>query len=220
MFFSSILQGFNIHINGCFHCCLRYKQIHCLHEQLKKYYPGLVLPPFPSKKFLPLTQNQLEQRRSHLERYIQLVGQDPVLSKCELLRVFLLNAQQESAQIQSHEITLDVYLMNGYRIPVTCYTTDYTSKVLEKAARNIDLAPEFVEYFTLYLMRTEQNGETTLIRRLMDFEAPYITQRILDDCQIVIRKRFNFNFLFLFIFNLFAFIFIFFFIHQFIYHFK
>lgn len=151
----------------------------------------MVLPPFPSKKFLPLTQNQLEQRRSHLERYIQLVGQDPVLSKCELLRVFLLNAQQESAQIQSHEITVDVYLMNGYRIPVTCYSTDYTSKVLEKAARNIDLAPEFVEYFTLYLMRTEQNGETTLIRRLMDFEAPYITQRILDDCQIVIRKRFD-----------------------------
>lgn len=194
LFHAKFLQGFNIHINGCFHCCLRYKQIHCLHEQLKKYYPGMVLPPFPSKKFLPLTQNQLEQRRAHLERYIQLVGQDPELSKCELLRIFLMNAQQESAQIQSHEITLDVYLMNGYRIPVTCYSTDYTSKVLEKAAQNIDLAPEFVEYFTLYLMRTEQNGETTLIRRLMDFEAPYITQRILDDCQIVIRKRFDATF--------------------------
>lgn len=148
-----------------------------------------MLPPFPSKKFLPLTQNQLEQRRSHLERYIQLVGQDPVFSKCELLRIFLLNAQQESAQIQPHEVTLDVYLMNGYRIPVTCYTTDFTSKVLEKATQNIDLASQFVEYFTLYLMRTEKNGDTTLVRRLMDFEAPYITQRVLSDCQIVIRKR-------------------------------
>lgn len=184
-----IKQGFNIHINGCFHCCLRYKQIHCLHEQLKRCFPGYVLPPFPSKKFLPLTQNQLEQRRSHLERYIQLIGQDPVFSKCELLRCFLLNAQQESAQIQPHEVTLDVYLMNGYRIPVSCYTTDFTSKILEKAAQNIDLAPQFVEYFTLYLMRTEKNGDTTLVRRLMDFEAPYITQLVLNDCQIVIRKR-------------------------------
>lgn len=193
VFFSFVFliqwQGFNIHINGCFHCCLRYKQIHCLHEQLKRCLPGLVLPPFPSKKFLPLTQNQLEQRRSHLERYIQLVGQDPVFSKCELLRIFLLNAQQESAHIQSHEVTIDVYLMNGYRIPVSCYTTDCTSKVLEKAARNIDLTPQFVEYFTLYLMRTDPNGDTTLVRRLMDFEAPYITNRVLDDCQIVIRKR-------------------------------
>lgn len=91
--------------------------------------------------------------------------------------------------MQPHEVTLDVYLMNGYRIPVSCYTTDFTSKILEKAAQNIDLAPQFVEYFTLYLMRTEKNGDTTLVRRLMDFEAPYITQRVLNDCQIVIRKR-------------------------------
>lgn len=124
-----------------------------------------------------------------MERYIQLIGQDPIFAKSELLRIFLLNAQQESAQVESHEVTLDVYLMNGYRIPVNCYTTDCASKVLEKAAQNIDLDEQYVEYFTLYLMRTERNGETTLVRRLMDFEAPYITQRILDDCQIVIRKR-------------------------------
>lgn len=148
-----------------------------------------MLPTFPSKKLLPLTQNQLEQRRALLERYIQLIGQDPIFSKSELLRAFLLNAQQESAHTESHEVTLDIYLMNGYRIPVNCYTTDCTSKVLQKAAQHIDLAEQYVEYFTLYLMRNERNGETTLVRRLMDFEAPYITQRNLDDYQIVIRKR-------------------------------
>lgn len=151
--------------------------------------PGLVLPSFPAKKLLPLTQNQLEQRRSLLERYIQLIGQDPIFSKSELLRVFLLIAQEESAHIESHEVTVDVYLMNGYRIAVNCYTTDCTSKVLEKAAQIIDLDEQYVEYFTLFLLRTERNGETSLARRLMDFEAPYITQRLLDDCQIVIRKR-------------------------------
>lgn len=67
-----LFQGFNIHINGSFHCCLRYKQLHSLHEQLKKSLPTLLLPTFPSKKLLPLTPNQLEQRRASLERYIQL----------------------------------------------------------------------------------------------------------------------------------------------------
>lgn len=189
LFFRSYPQGYNIHINGCFHCCLRYKQIHCLHEQLKRSLPGHVLPQFPSKKLLPLTNNQLEQRRISLERYLQLVGQDAIFSKSELLRTFLLSAQQESSFTQSHEVTVDVYLMNGYRISVNCYTIECTSKVLEKATRNIDLAPEFIDHFALYLMRTEKDGGVTLVRKLMDFEAPYITQRQLDGCQIVIRKR-------------------------------
>lgn len=183
-------QGYNIHINGCFHCCLRYKQIHCLHEQLKRSLPGHVLPPFPAKKLLPLTNNQLEQRRISLERYLQLVGQDAIFSKSELLRTFLLKAQQESSCTQSHEVTLDVHLMNGYRIAVNCYTVECTSRVLEKATRNIDLPAEFIDYFALYLMQTEKDGGVQLIRKLMDFEAPYITQRHLDGCQIVIRKRY------------------------------
>lgn len=168
---------------------MRYKQIHCLHEQLKRTLPGYVLPQFPSKKFLPLTQNQLEQRRISLERYIQLIGQDSIFSKSELLRTFLLNAQQESSFVQSVEVTLDIYLMNGYQISINCYTTDCTSKVWEKTARTIDLLPEYINYFSLYLMRTEKDGNITLIRKLMDFEAPYITQKKLDGSQIVVRKR-------------------------------
>lgn len=183
------MQGYNIHINGNFHCCLRYKQLHSLHEQLKRAMPTLTLPQFPSKKLLPLTQNQLEQRRINLERYIQLIGQDPIFSKSELLRIFLLNAQQESSYIDSHETTLDVYLMNGYRIQVNCYTTDWASKVLEKAAQIVDLSPNYVHFFSLYLMRKEKDGGITLVRKLMDFEAPYITQRKLEECKIVIRKR-------------------------------
>lgn len=163
--------------------------MHSLHEQLKRSMPTLSLPQFPSKKFLPLTQNQLEQRRINLERYIQLVGQDPIFSKSELLRIFLLNAQQESSYMDSHEVTFDVYLMNGYLIQINCYTTDWSSKILEKAAQIIDLAPNYVNYFALYLMRKEKDGGITLVRKLMDFEAPYITQRKLEDCKIVIRKR-------------------------------
>lgn len=147
-----------------------------------------MLPQFPPKKLLPLTQNQQEQRRIQLERYLQLIGQDPIFSHSELLRLFLLKAQQESSFTESHETTLDVYLMNGYRIQVNSYTTECTSKILEKATKNIDLTEEFVPYFALYLMRMEKDGGVTLVRKLMDFEAPFITQRKLQDCKIVLRK--------------------------------
>lgn len=118
------------------------------------------------------------------------VGQDPIFSKSELLRVFLLNAQQESSFTESRETTIDVYLMNGFRIDVNCYTTECSTKVLAKACHNIDVTTELAYYFALYLMRKEKNGSVTLVRKLMDFEAPYISQRLLDDCKIVIRKKY------------------------------
>uniref|UniRef100_A0A336ML37 CSON003364 protein n=1 Tax=Culicoides sonorensis TaxID=179676 RepID=A0A336ML37_CULSO len=182
--------GYNIHINGTFHCCLRYKQLHNLHEQLKRSLPSLVLPVFPPKKLLPLTNNQLENRRAALERYIQLLGQDPIFSRSELLRIFLLNAQQESSFVESREVILDVYLLNGYRISVNAYTTECSTKVLEKACSLIDLPNEYIYYFSLFLMRKENDGGITLIRKLMNFEAPYISQRLADDCKIVIRKNY------------------------------
>lgn len=66
-----LFQGYNIHINGIFHCTVRYKQLHNLHEQLKKEFGNDNLPPFPPKKLLPLTGGQLEDRRALLEKYIQ-----------------------------------------------------------------------------------------------------------------------------------------------------
>lgn len=184
-------QGFNIHINGTFHCCLRYKQLHSLNEQLRRSLPTLTLPAFPSKKLLPLTPHQVELRRHAIERYIQLIGQDPVFSKSELLRCFLLSAQQESTFTESRETTVDVFLMNGFRIDVNCYTVECSSKVLAKACHNIDVRPEYASYLALYLMRKERDGGVTLVRRLMDFEAPYISQRLQDECKIVIRKRYE-----------------------------
>lgn len=50
---------------------MRYKQLHNLNEQLKKQYGANNVPAFPPKKFLPLSSNQLEERRAMLEKYIQ-----------------------------------------------------------------------------------------------------------------------------------------------------
>lgn len=74
MFFSDFfLKGYNIHVNGIFHCTVRYRQLHCLYEHIKKEFSSIAsqLPSFPSKKILPLSGSQLEERRLHLEKYIQ-----------------------------------------------------------------------------------------------------------------------------------------------------
>jgi sorting nexin-17 len=113
-----------------------------------------------------------------------------VLSKSNLLRTFLLNAQQESAFIETYETTIDVFLMNGYRINVAIKTTECSVKVLEKSLRMIDLPEDFLGYFALFLVRKESDGGVTLVRKLMDFESPFITLRTASDCQIVIRKNY------------------------------
>ncbi|KAL7040992.1 hypothetical protein ACKWTF_000571 [Chironomus riparius] len=187
---SNAFIGYNIFINGSFHCCLRYKQLHSLHEQLKKSLANLSLPQFPPKKFLTLTQSELEQRRLGLERYLQLIGQDPVISKSNLLRTFFLSAQQESAFIETYETTIDVFLMNEYRISVNISTTECSSKVLEKALRAIDLSEDCTYYFALFLIRKDSNGSVTLLRKLLDFESPFISLRTANDCEIVIRRNY------------------------------
>lgn len=150
----------------------------------------MTLPQFPPKKLLTLTANELEQRRLGLERYLQLVGQDPVLSKSNLLRTFLLNAQQESAFIDAYETTIDVFLMNGFCIKVQVSTIECSSKVLEKALKAIEISDNAIFFFALFLLRRNSDGSLTLVRKLLDFESPFISLRTASDCEIVIRKNY------------------------------
>lgn len=63
-------------------------------------------------------------------------------------------------------------------------------KVLEKSLRAIDLPEDYTYYFALFLIRKEADGSITLVRKLMDFESPFISLRTASDCQIVIRKNY------------------------------
>lgn len=113
-----------------------------------------------------------------------------MLCRSELLRAFLLNAQQESSFTECRDVSVDVFLMNGYRIQTKAFTTDCSSKVLEKACAFIDLPKEYTYYFSLYLVRKESNGDIAITKKLMDFEAPYISQKQWEDCKIVIRTSY------------------------------
>ncbi|CAF4795695.1 unnamed protein product [Pieris macdunnoughi] len=183
--------GFNIHIDGFYHCTARFKQMLSLHEQLQSQYSYFKLPQFPPKKFF-LTSSQLEERRILLEKYIQLIGQNPVLANSGILMTFLLTAQQESHNVKVHVVDIEISLMNGYRIPLSVSSTDTSSTVLDIACNYVNLPKDLTKYFSLFLFNWScaKDGQPSF-KKLEDFESPYISQKyVRPEDKIVLRKSY------------------------------
>ncbi|XP_062516525.1 sorting nexin-17-like [Corticium candelabrum] len=183
---------YNIYTNGAFHCSVRYSQLHEFSEKVKQEFGTDGLTPFPSKKlkFLKLTPAEMEGRREMLEKFIQSVSQVPHIAKSNLFTGFFLSAQQEAAQQEAEAVTIDIYLPNGNKQSVDIMSTDQTEDVLETFCSKIKLPDEFVYYFGLFLMKTHEDGSEELVRKVQDFESPYISLRDLPQEQycIVLRK--------------------------------
>nr|CAD7196925.1 unnamed protein product [Timema douglasi] len=187
----STFMGYSIHVNGVFHCTVRYRQLLNLHEQLKKEYGSSNLPSFPPKKILPLSPTQLEERRAMLEKYIQTIGQDSQLVNTDILNGFLLSAQQETSCEKSRQVPLDVYLMNGYKVSLNVLTTERSVQVLEKVCQQINLPGLYVYYFSLFLIKREEDGSITVSRKLQDFESPFISQKSIKGVnRVTLRKSY------------------------------
>ncbi len=80
---------------------------------------------------LPLGQTQLEERRLGLEKYLQLLSQDPRVANGVTFNGFLLAAQQETAVEKTEEADLDIFLMNDSKITIRGLTVLQTEEVLE-----------------------------------------------------------------------------------------
>lgn len=183
--------GYNIHINGIYHCTVRYKQLHSLNEQLKKIHGANNVPEFPPKKFLPLSSSQLEERRAYLEKFIQSVGQAPHLMNTEIFNGFLFSAQQESFHDKCQEVSLDVFLMNGYKITINANTNERTDQILEKVCCHIGLPTNYMFYFSLFLISREDDGDIIITRKLQNFESPYISKKSFQgNHRVVLRKSY------------------------------
>jgi sorting nexin-17 len=63
-------QVYKVYVNGKLHASLRYSTFLVLHQQLAKVIGGR-RPDFPPKRLLPLSPNQLQERRVGLEKYMQ-----------------------------------------------------------------------------------------------------------------------------------------------------
>lgn len=186
-------SSFNIHINGVFHCSVRYSLLNAFHDELKKEFGSTTLPPFPPKKLFGMTPEKLEERRLMLERHIQIISQEPQIANSEVFNGFLLKAQQETQKETSEAVSLDVFLMNGYKITVKIMSTDQTEDVLETVASQLELPDEFTYYFTLYLVQKEEDGDSSIVRKLQEFESPYISLKYANKIgshRIVLRKGF------------------------------
>lgn len=188
----STYVAYNIHINGVFHCTMRYRQLHSLHEQLKKDLGGSTLPPFPPKKLLPLSPTQTEERRATLEKYILQLSQDPRVLNNDVFNGFLVFAQNETQRAGGgqDEVPIDIYLTSGQKVTLTIPATLQTDDLLEKVCSQIHLPNEMVYYFALYLVKKDGN-DLVVVKRLQDFESPYISQRYMKGHhRIVLRKNY------------------------------
>ncbi|XP_034473482.1 sorting nexin-17 [Drosophila innubila] len=208
---------YNIYINGNYHCCLRYKQLHALHEQLRRRCTDAALPPFPPKRLLPLSNSQLETRRAALEHYLQIIGQDSRIARLSYLQQFLQRAQLDTAlsectvgsENEQQQLQVEVYSSGsgstgvgegGVQLLVNCHVQQNASAVLQSVCQTLQLPDELMQFFCLYLMRKVETEETDsplsspneppsvlLLRRLMDFESPFITRLHAQPCQLLLR---------------------------------
>ena len=172
---------YNIHINGVFHCMLRYSQLYDLNEKLRLEYGSNVIPAFPPKKFFSLSESDIEERRKKLEEYIQEIGQNPVLCDSSVLSSFLQMAQQETRLEETVPVSIDIYFANRDKVSIDIDSTDQTEDILENLMSLIGLSEDFVYYFGLFLMRIDDDGTWSFVRILQDFESPYISLKCLKN---------------------------------------
>ena len=188
--------GYSLHINGVYHCLVRYRQLHSLHEQLKREFHANTLPVFPPKKLFNLTEKEVEDRRLCLEKYLQVISQDPRISNSQTFNTFLLAAQRETRRERTENISLEVFLMNEHKVTVSVTTTEQTDVVLDQVCAQLNVPEDFVSCFSLFLIRRDEDGDITVLRKLQEFESPYISQKALSSVspenqsgiKIVLRK--------------------------------
>lgn len=169
---------YNVHIDGLYHCSLRYKQLLHLHQTLTKKFTNTYhhLPQFPPKKLLPLSVSQIEERRMQLEKYLQNISQDKVICNSSIFNLFLLEAQRESTRIREGQVHLDIELVNGQKIRLQIVTHDSADTVLTAVCRALGLNDRYHAYFCLCLCGYDVVRDKLIIkRRLSFFESPYIT---------------------------------------------
>lgn len=181
---------YNIHIDGLYHCSLRYKQLLHLHQLLTRKFSNVAscnqqgsasstpyqLPKFPPKKLLPLSGGQIEERRMQLEKYLQYISQDKLISSSSIFNLFLLEAQRESTRIKEKHVHLDIELVNGQKIRLTILTHDSADEILKACCRAVGLADRYHAYFCLCLCGYDVVRDKLIIKRRLSFnEAPFIT---------------------------------------------
>ncbi|XP_038199702.1 sorting nexin-31 [Arvicola amphibius] len=180
---------YSVYLDGFLFCKVRYSQLHRWNEQLRREF-GNSLPPFPPKHYLAMTAAMAEERRDQLERYLQNVTADPRVMRSDVFTKFLTLVQMHTLNVTTKQATLDVFLPNGKSVNVEVLTSDTAERVLEVVAHKLGLYPELLGYFGLFLIRSFPGGKLSVVKKLADFELPYISLQSsqVEDWKIGLRK--------------------------------
>ena len=95
----------------------RYSDFEYLRNVLIKLYPGILLPPLPSKKAggRRFEEDFIEKRRYSLQKFINLILKNEILKSCEMVYVFLY---------QSDRATLDSKIKEYSNLQPPMYIED------------------------------------------------------------------------------------------------
>ncbi|XP_032465592.1 sorting nexin-31 isoform X7 [Phocoena sinus] len=167
---------YSVYLDGFLFCKVRYSQLHRWNEQLRRVF-GNCLPPFPPKYYLAMTASMADERRDQLEQYLQSVTMDPNMLRSDVFVDFLKLVQLDTFSITTEKASLDIFLPDGRSIKVEILTSDTAERVLEVVSHKIGLCQELLGYFGLFLIRSYKEGKLSVIKKLVDFELPYVSLR-------------------------------------------
>ncbi|XP_066120735.1 sorting nexin-31 isoform X2 [Saccopteryx bilineata] len=180
---------YSVYLDGFLFCRVRYSQLHRWNEQLRRVF-GDCLPPFPPKYYLAMTTSMANERRDQLEQYLQNVTVDPNMLRSDVFVDFLKLVQLDTFSISTKKASLDIFLPDGRSIPVEILTSDTAERVLEVVSHKIGLCRELLGYFGLFLIRFCKEGKLSVMKKLADFELPYVSLRSseVENCKVGLRK--------------------------------
>ncbi|XP_073749150.1 sorting nexin-31 isoform X2 [Callorhinus ursinus] len=180
---------YSVYLDGYLFCRVRYSRLHRWNEQLRRVF-GNCLPPFPPKYYLAMTTSMADERRGQLEQYLQNVTMDPDMLRSDVFIDFLRLVQLDTFNITTKTASLDIFLPDGRNIPVEILTSDTAERVLEVVSHRMGLCQELLGYFGLFLIRFCKEGKLSVVKKLVDFELPYVSLRSaeVENCKVGLRK--------------------------------
>ncbi|XP_029447666.1 sorting nexin-31 isoform X2 [Rhinatrema bivittatum] len=165
---------YSVYLEGFLLCKVRYSQLHRWDEQLRRVF-GSSLPLFPPKFYLAMTKSMTAERRLQLEQYLQNVAVTPHIASSEIFIGFLKKLQLDTFRILTEKTSLNVYLANGRKIAVDIQTSDTAERVLEVVFYQLEISRDLAGYFSLFVIQDGSNGDFSVMKRVVDFELPYVT---------------------------------------------
>ncbi|PNJ43978.1 SNX31 isoform 3 [Pongo abelii] len=92
--------------------------------------------------------------------------------------------------IATKKACLDIFLPNEQSIKIEIITSDTAERVLEVVSYKIGLCRELLGYFGLFLIRFGKEGKLSVVKKLADFELPYVSlgSSEVENCKVGLRK--------------------------------